>query len=86
MTTRQKNILYNCLFFIACGAIWLFLYLAPPETTARLPHDRDHERFLTMDKKEAESQCENCHGEGKESPLPATHPPKYRCLFCHKRT
>ncbi len=85
MTTRQKNILYNSLFLAACGGILLFLLYAPPETTHPLPHDQNHERFMTMKKKEAEKSCLTCHGPGAEAPLPDTHPPKYRCLFCHKR-
>jgi hypothetical protein len=40
---------------------------------------------MTMDKKEAEKFCEECHSPEGVSPLPKDHPPKYRCLFCHKR-
>ena len=85
MTTRQKNILYNILFLAGCGGVLLFLFFAPPETTTPLPHDQNHERFMTMKKKEAEKSCETCHAPGREAPLPENHPPKYRCLFCHKR-
>ena len=38
-----------------------------------------------MEKKEAEQYCTECHGEDKMVPFPENHPPKYRCLFCHKR-
>ena len=85
MTTKQRNILYNTLFALACLGILLFLYFAPPEKTAPLPHNADHERFMTMKKKEAEHYCESCHTPEGKAPLPANHPPKYRCLFCHKR-
>ncbi len=85
MTTRQKNILYNCLFLAGCGGVLLFLLYAPPETTKPLPRDQHHERFIHMKKKEAERFCETCHKPGGEAPLPETHPPKYRCLFCHKQ-
>lgn len=85
MKTAQKNIFYNILFAVICGLIFLALYFAPPETTHPLPHDQNHERFMTMKKKEAERFCEACHGQGREAALPPTHPPKYRCLFCHKR-
>ena len=85
MTTRQKNIFYNCLFLAGCGGILLFLLFAPRETTKPLPHDQNHERFMTMNKKEAEKFCETCHNPKGEAPLPEMHPPKYRCLFCHKR-
>lgn len=85
MDSRKKILVYNSLFLIFCAGLFLFLWYAPPETTARLPHDADHQRFLTMNKKEAEKLCIECHGEQGESPLPEDHPPKYRCLFCHKR-
>jgi hypothetical protein len=38
-----------------------------------------------MDKKAAEKFCEECHNPEGVAPLPENHPPKYRCLFCHKR-
>lgn len=85
MTDKQKNLFVNGLFLAAGLAILGFLLDAPPETTKPLPHDQNHERFMAMDKKEAEQHCESCHGPGKEAPLSPTHPPKYRCLFCHKR-
>jgi hypothetical protein len=40
---------------------------------------------MKMDKKEAEKFCEECHSPEGVAPLPEDHPPKYRCLFCHKR-
>lgn len=83
---KKKNILiYNIIFLLFCGAAFMFLWNAPPETTAFLPHDEIHERFFPMKKKEAEKFCEECHNPKGEAPLPADHPPKYRCLFCHKR-
>ena len=85
MTKRQKQLLANGLFLLVGLAILGFLLAAPPETTRPLPHDQNHERFMTMDKKVAERQCESCHGPGRQAPLPETHPPTYRCLFCHKR-
>lgn len=85
MTTKTKNILYNLIFLLVCGGIFLFLYLAPPETTAPLPGDDNHAPFMTMKKKEAEKHCDQCHSPEGEVPLPENHPPKYRCLFCHKR-
>ena len=83
-THRIKII--NSLFVILCGGILLFLYNAPEETTAFLPHDTNHSRFFEIkSKKEAEKTCVECHDTGKIAPLPESHPPKYRCLFCHKR-
>ena len=84
---KKKNILfYNLLFIAICGGIFLLLWNAPPETTPHLPHDQNHQQLLTIDKKEAETHCGECHGAGKIMPLPEKHPATYRCLFCHKRT
>ena len=65
--------------------MFLFLWNAPEESTAFIPHDDIHEKFFVMEKKVAEKFCEECHSIEGESPLPEDHPPKYRCLFCHKR-
>lgn len=84
--TRRKNILiYNIIFIVVCAGIFMFLWNAPEETTKHLPNDEDHAKFLQMDKKTAEKFCEECHSPQGVAPLPADHPPKYRCLFCHKR-
>lgn len=82
----SKAIIYNLIFLLLCGGIFLFLWNAPEETTAHLPHDENHERFFPMGKKEAEKFCSECHSPDGEAPLSEDHPPKYRCLFCHKRT
>ena len=83
---KRLNILfYNLVFILVCGSLFLFLWNAPEETTKHLPTDNEHARFLKMDKKEAEKFCEECHNPDGVSPLPENHPPKYRCLFCHKR-
>jgi hypothetical protein len=39
--------------------------------------------FFKPDKKAAEVFCEPCHKE-KSVPYSPNHPPKNRCLFCHK--
>jgi hypothetical protein len=76
----------NVLFVIVCAGILIFLLNAPEETTSPLPHDEIHNRFHEIEgKKEAEKYCLSCHDQDKEAPLPENHPPKYRCLFCHKR-
>ena len=85
--TKNKNILfYNLIFIVICGGLFLFLWSAPKETTPHLPNDDDHAEFMTMDKKEAEKFCEECHSPEGGAPLMTEHPPKYRCLFCHKRS
>jgi len=81
----KKNLFYNIIFLLFCGGVFLFLWQAPPESTSPLPHDDNHEKFFAMEKKEAEKHCDSCHQQNGEAPLPQDHPPKYRCLFCHKR-
>jgi len=85
MAPKKNILLYNIIFVFACVGLFLFLWNAPPETTKHLPDNEDHARFMDMGKKEAEKFCNDCHGPGKIAPLSEEHPPKYRCLFCHKR-
>ena len=83
---KNKKSLLNIIFVIICLTILTILFNAPEETTARLPLDEKHALFQQgMAKKEAETHCSKCHNPDGESPLPENHPPKYRCLFCHKR-
>ncbi len=81
---KKKATVYNVLFLAAAAGILIFLSMAPPETTARIPYDENHKIFFRMHKKEAEKKCSGCHGKKAGMPLPKNHPPKYRCLFCHK--
>ena len=84
--TKRRNILiYNLIFIVICGGLFMFLWNAPEETTTYLPNNDDHAKFMKMDKKEAEKFCDECHSPDGVAPLPEDHPPKYRCLFCHKR-
>ena len=82
---HKRNYLYHAAFLVVVVGLFIFLWNAPPETTAKLPHDEIHSRFYPMPKKQAEKECENCHYAEGEAPLPEDHPPKYRCLFCHKK-
>lgn len=83
---KKKGMIFNVLFAIVCIAILVFLLRAPEETTAFLPQDEIHEPFFKIkSKKEAEKTCLDCHGATGDAPLQEGHPPKYRCLFCHKR-
>lgn len=82
---KNKTRLFNILFIAVCGAILVFLFKAPPESTKKLPRDENHLKFYSMDKKEAEKHCGACHAPEGQYPLPEGHPPKYRCLFCHKK-
>ncbi len=81
----KKTTILNILFVLVSAAILITLFAAPEETTSHLPKDNDHLRFFSMKKKQAEKHCISCHAPGKISPLSQDHPPKYRCLFCHKR-
>ncbi len=81
----KKTTVLNILFLLVSAAILIVLFTAPEETTSHLPKDSDHLQFFPMKKKQAEKHCISCHAPGKISPLSKDHPPKYRCLFCHKR-
>ena len=84
--SKKKAWIFNLLFILVSVGIVLFLLNAPPETTAKIPYDDNHKSFFSMGKKEAESHCEECHSQKGGMPLPKEHPPKYRCLFCHKKS
>ena len=82
----KKKSLINATFVLVCLSLLVFLYLAPEETTTRLPLDDTHRVFHQIaSKKEADKLCVTCHAEDRQAPLPEEHPPPYRCLFCHKR-
>ncbi len=83
--SKNNTLLYNTIFIIVCAALLIFLLRAPEESTARIPFDDNHQRFYSMGKKAAEKFCESCHYPEGDVPLPTDHPPKYRCLFCHKK-
>lgn len=72
---------------IAAIALLTFLWMAPEETTSPVPKNITHRPFYEMvkkeGKKEAEKYCETCH-DGERVTFPEDHPPKQRCLFCHK--
>lgn len=87
METRkgQQRTLANILFIVLCVTILYVLLSAPKETTVKLPNDTQHARFHAMkNKKEAEKSCGECHSPNGQVPLSDKHPPKFRCLFCHK--
>jgi len=83
---KTKIWLINSVFILICMGILVFLLNAPEETTSFLPKDENHIKLHDIEgKKEAEKYCAECHDADGDAPLPAEHPPKYRCLFCHKR-
>ena len=77
----EKQKLFNIAFLLVSVIIIIVLLLAPKETTPRLPKDNDHKKFYNMKKKEAEKFCDECHKK-----LSPKHPPKFRCLLCHKKS
>ena len=48
-----------------------------------IAHPNFKKAFFRPAKKDAEQLCEPCHQQYGIK-LPPNHPPKYRCLFCHK--
>ncbi len=81
MKKRDILVLIGGLIIIA------ILWMAPEETTKHLPKDEIHSKFYPLVQKEgkkaAEKFCQNCHNKN-QIPFPADHPPKFRCIFCHK--
>lgn len=81
MKKRDILVLIGALVIIA------LLWMAPAETTKHLPRDKTHQKFYTLiqkdGKKAAEKFCQDCHNKD-QIPFPKDHPPKFRCLFCHK--
>ena len=77
----------DLLFVAAAAIIVLVLWAAPPESTLKVPYDDTHRELkasLDRDgKKKTEEICRTCHND-QDLPLSKDHPPKYRCLFCHK--
>jgi len=68
-------------------AIIAVLWLAPEEKTTKVPTDDTHRKIYEVrkesGKKAAGKLCIECHNEDGV-PFPENHPPKFRCLFCHK--
>ncbi len=82
----KRRIAANILFVLLCGIIVVLLLLAPKASTPKLPDDAQHAKLRAMKSEmAAEKFCEKCHSPKGEVPLPQKHPPKYRCLLCHKK-
>lgn len=77
----------DILLLLGGVAIIVILWMAPEESTTRVPKDEDHLRFYDIvkqdGKKAAEKFCLDCHNDDGVT-FPEGHPPKSRCLFCHK--
>jgi hypothetical protein len=83
--TNKKTYFFHAAFIIVCVSIFLFLWNAPPETTAKMPRDEIHIPFYDIERQAAEQKCDSCHGAEGLAPLSPEHPAPYRCLFCHKK-
>ena len=83
---KKERIRDLTLLAIGVGIV-AFLWVAPEATTHRIPADETHLPYYEIVKKDgkkaAEKHCEECHNE-QDVVFPKDHPPKYRCLFCHK--
>ncbi|RQW86924.1 MAG: cytochrome C [Geobacter sp.] len=77
------------MFIALVGAVLaIVLLISGEEKTKKVPFDELHRPFYeifkqTGSKSESEKGCEVCHNDATR-PLPKGHPPKNRCLFCHK--
>jgi uncharacterized paraquat-inducible protein A len=76
----NKQRILNIGFLLISTIIIIVLLLAPKESTPHVPYDDNHKTFYSMNKREAEKHCEKCHKK-----LSKNHPPKQRCLLCHKK-
>jgi len=80
---KKRDILLLMGALVLLGVLWM----APEETTTRVPTDETHQAmydsFHKDGKKATGLLCEECHNEDGV-PFPPEHPPKSRCLFCHK--
>ena len=83
----KKERLRDLLLLTIGVAIVAFLWVAPEATTTRFPVDDTHKPYNEIVKKDgkkaAEKHCGECHNEQGVT-FPKGHPPKFRCLFCHK--
>ncbi len=77
----------DIMLLIGAALLLTFLWMAPEESTRRVPADEIHQRFYELvrqdGKKAAEKFCEDCHN-AEQVPFPQDHPSKIRCLLCHK--
>jgi len=85
MKIDARDLLFVALAGVVLAGVFL---VSGKETTRKVPDDAAHRTTYEVLKKsgsrqEAERGCESCHN-ARLNPLPSNHPPKNRCLFCHK--
>jgi cytochrome c553 len=84
MTVKQRDWLFIGLIVVILA---VFFSISGKVKTTRIPIPEDHSRFFEIvakdGKKAAEKFCGECHND-QGVQFPKDHPPKFRCLFCHK--
>jgi hypothetical protein len=84
MAIKKRDWFFIALVVVVVG---IFVLISGETKTSRVPYDDNHSRFFQIvredGKKAAEKYCTECHNT-EAKPLPADHPPAFRCLFCHK--
>ena len=75
MTTLQKNLVFYGGALLMVGTL---AFLSGERKARYVPLDDNHPRPLMV------AQCRDCHAPGKVAPQPAKHPPKEKCMLCHR--
>lgn len=75
MTRLHKNLVFYGGTLLVVGTLAL---LSGAREKRYVPLDDNHPRPLAVDR------CRDCHAPGKMAPQPAQHPPKEKCLLCHR--
>lgn len=75
LTRLQKNLVFYGGALLMVGSLAL---LSGARKTRYVPQDENHPRPLVV------TQCRDCHAPGKVAPQSANHPPKEKCMLCHR--
>ncbi len=75
MTRLQKNLVFYGGTLLVVGTLAL---LAGSREKRYVPIDDNHPRPLAV------ARCVDCHAPGKMAPQPEGHPPKDKCMLCHR--
>lgn len=84
MALHKRDWLFAAIVVAVFG---FFILISGEEKTTRIPYDDLHKEFYPIiraeGKKAGEKFCGKCHND-EQVAFPDNHPPKFRCLFCHK--
>lgn len=75
LKTSTKNVIFVVGVTLVVGTLYL---LSGSRPKRYVPVDEHHPRPLAVE------LCRDCHAPGKMAPQPASHPPKEKCLLCHR--